>query len=81
MVYREPGKVTEEPKKDPLFFVVVSYTKKTNGNRTLQKWVRATDSFKALEKLLSDNNVVVNQVWAQGVYSVNDFYTKELEIE
>lgn len=84
MVYREPGKIEKTAKKETLYLVHICYTK--NGDWTRAEWVRATDSFKALQKVKNGNGnsekkVVQNQIWAEYVYSIDDFYSKELEIE
>jgi hypothetical protein len=81
MPYRENAK-----EKDPLYFVTLSYTKKEDDksggtDRTLFRWRRAKDSFRALKELMNEENIVSNQIWAQNVISANDFAEKELETE
>lgn len=69
--------------KFPLFYVHISYfnPKKNNVPSTSCDWLRAKDSFKALQILMKKCGVTEKDVWAQDVITEQDFIEKELGIE
>lgn len=77
MPYRENAK-----EKLPLFYVHISYSDSKDGSaKANQSWIRAKDSFKALQVLIKQCNTTPNNIWSQHVITRQDFEDKELEIE
>lgn len=75
MVYRENAK-----EKLPLFYVHIAFNHE-GKQKAHQQWIRARDSFKALEALIKQCETTSANVWSQHVITKQDFDDKDLEME